>query len=213
MPKRIFDVISSISGLIILSPLILIISILVKTTSKGPIIYKGIRVGLHGKPFKMFKFRSMVENADKIGGSSTAGDDPRLTETCKFLRRHKLDEIPQLINVLKGDMSLVGPRPEVQYYVDTMTEEEKNTILSTKPGITDWASIWDLHEEEVLRGSNNPEKDYLEKILPEKIRLQIKYVNERTFFKDISIIFSTIFRVFKQPKRPEHTKKILKKSC
>jgi lipopolysaccharide/colanic/teichoic acid biosynthesis glycosyltransferase len=213
MPKRIFDVISSISGLIILSPLILIISILVKTTSKGPIIYKGIRVGLHGKPFKMFKFRSMVENADKIGGSSTAGDDPRLTETGKFLRRHKLDEIPQLINVLKGDMSLVGPRPEVQYYVDTMTEEEKNTILSTKPGITDWASIWDLHEEEVLRGSNNPEKDYLEKILPEKIRLQIKYVNERTFFKDISIIFSTIFRVFKQPKRPEHTKKILKKSC
>ena len=213
MPKRIFDVISSISGLIILSPLILIISILVKTTSKGPIIYKGIRVGLHGKPFKMFKFRSMVENADKIGGSSTAGDDPRLTETVKFLRRHKLDEIPQLINVLKGDMSLVGPRPEVQYYVDTMTEEEKNTILSTKPGITDWASIWDLHEEEVLRGSNNPEKDYLEKILPEKIRLQIKYVNERTFFKDISIIFSTIFRVFKQPKRPEHTKKILKKSC
>jgi lipopolysaccharide/colanic/teichoic acid biosynthesis glycosyltransferase len=155
----------------------------------------------------------MVENADKIGGSSTAGDDPRLTETGKFLRRHKLDEIPQLINVLKGDMSLVGPRPEVQYYVDTMTEEEKNTILSTKPGITDWASIWDLHEEEVLRGSNNPEKDYLEKILPEKIRLQIKYVNERTFFKDISIIFSTIFRVFKQPKRPEHTKKILKKSC
>ena len=129
MPKRIFDVISSISGLIILSPLILIISILVKTTSKGPIIYKGIRVGLHGKPFKMFKFRSMVENADKIGGSSTAGDDPRLTETGKFLRRHKLDEIPQLINVLKGDMSLVGPRPEVQYYVDTMTEEEKNTIL------------------------------------------------------------------------------------
>ena len=213
MPKRIFDVISSISGLIILSPLILIISILVKTTSKGHIIYKGIRVGLHGKPFKMFKFRSMVENADKIGGSSTAGDDPRLTETGKFLRRHKLDEIPQLINVLKGDMSLVGPRPEVQYYVDTMTEEEKNTILSTKPGITDWASIWDLHEEEVLRGSNNPEKDYLEKILPEKIRLQIKYVNERTFFKDISIIFSTIFRVFKQPKRPEHTKKILKKSC
>ena len=196
MAKRLFDVIFSFLGLIMLLPLLLVIAVIIKITSPGPVFYRGERVGKDGKVFRIFKFRTMVANADKIGGFSTAGDDPRLTKVGKFLKRFQLDELPQLINVLKGEMSLVGPRPEVPFYVNMMTEEERKIILSIKPGITDWASLWNFHEGEVLRGSADPEKDYMEKIRPKKLRLQIKYVKERTFWTDIKIILKTILKIF-----------------
>ncbi len=139
----------------------------------------------------------MVVNAEELGGSSTANNDPRITKTGKFLRKVKLDELPQLINVFKGEMSFVGPRPEVQHYVNMFTEEEKS-ILSVRPGITDWASLWNPDEGSVLAGSLDPEKTYMEKIRPEKIRLQLKYVNERSFFKDIKILFLTFGAIVKK---------------
>lgn len=197
MIKRLFDIISSFCGLVMTFPLFALLAILIKLDSKGPVLYDGARVGRNGKVFKMLKFRSMVSNADKIGGPSTAGDDPRLTKTGVFLKKYQLDELPQLIHVLKGDMSLVGPRPEVPVYVDMMSEEERKNILSVRPGITDWASLWNFHESEVLQGSIDPERTYLEKIRPEKIRLQLKYVKERSFMVDLRIIFQTVLKVFK----------------
>ena len=195
--KRLFDIIASLLGLIILSPLILVISIFVKTTSRGSIFYKGTRVGLYGKLFKILKFRSMAENADKIGGGITSYNDKRITKTGKWLRYYKLDEIPQLLNVLKGDMSIVGPRPEIQFYVDKIPIKDRSIILSVKPGISDWASLRGFHEDEKLKDSKDYEKDYLEKILPKKIHFQVKYVKDRTFLKDIRIMFLTIYRIFK----------------
>lgn len=195
--KRLFDIFFSIIGLIIVSPLFIIIVLAIKLSSPGPVFYKGERIGRNGKPFKMYKFRTMVINADKMGGPSTASDDPRLTKIGLFLKKFQLDEIPQLINVLKGDMSFVGPRPEVKMYVDMMTEEEKKLILSVRPGMTDYASLWNFREGEILKGSEDPEKEYLAKIRPEKIRLQIKYVKERNFLEDILIIIRTVSKIFK----------------
>ena len=136
-------------------------------------------------------------NAEKIGCSSTADDDPRITKIGKFVRKYKLDELPQLINVLKGEMSFVGPRPEVQHYVNMFTKEEKS-ILMVSPGITDWASLWNSDEGAILAGSPDPERTYMEEIRPEKIRLQLKYVKERSFFTDISIILQTISKIIKR---------------
>ena len=192
--KRIFDIIVSFMGLIVLSPLFITIAILIKRDSKGPIIYRGKRVGRFGKPFEIYKFRTMVVNADKIGGPSTAADDVRLTRIAGFLKKYQLDELPQLINVLKGEMSLVGPRPEVEVYVNMFTEEEK-AILAVQQGMTDYASLWDFHEGEILRGSDDPEKTYLEKIRPEKIRLQMKYARDHSFIIDIKIILKTLWKV------------------
>ncbi len=197
MIKRIFDFIVSLIGLILLSPVLLITVLVIKGDSSGPVFYLAKRVGKNGKIFTMYKFRTMVINADKIGGPSTPIDDPRLTKIGKTLKKFQLDELPQLINVLKGDMSLVGPRPEVPFYVEMMTEEEKRIILSVRPGMTDWASLWNFHEGDVLKGSPDPEKTYQEKIRPEKIHLQIKYVKERTFLKDIGIIVKTGMRILK----------------
>jgi len=197
MLKRLFDIFFSFLGLILLLPLFLIIAVLVKIFSPGPVFYKSVRVGKNGKLFKMYKFRTMVVEADKTGGPSTAADDPRLTKIGKFLKKFQLDELPQLVNVLKGDMSLVGPRPEVPLYVDMMTKEEKNVILSVRPGMTDLASLWNFHEGEILKGASDPEKVYMEKIRPKKIRLQIKYVKERNFLMDLKIILKTIFKIFK----------------
>jgi lipopolysaccharide/colanic/teichoic acid biosynthesis glycosyltransferase len=197
MFKRVFDIIFSFFGLVIISPLLLLIAVVIKITSPGPVFYRGKRVGRGGKIFKIYKFRTMVPNADKIGGPSTASDDPRLIKIGKFLKKFQLDELPQLINVLKGEMSFVGPRPEVPFYVDKMTEEEKSIILSVRPGMTDWASLWNFHEGEVLKGSPDPEKAYQEKIWPKKKRLQIKYVKERSFWIDIKIILKTILKIFK----------------
>jgi lipopolysaccharide/colanic/teichoic acid biosynthesis glycosyltransferase len=196
MIKRIFDAILSLVGLLITSPLFLAVAIMVKRSSPGPVFFKGERIGKNGKSFRMYKFRTMVDNAERMGGPSTASDDPRLTKIGNFLKRFQLDELPQLINVIKGEMSFVGPRPEVPFYVDMMTKEEKSTILSVPPGMTDLASLWDFHEGEILKGSSDPEKAYQEKIRPEKIRLQMEYVRKRSFWLDVKIIFKTIFKIF-----------------
>lgn len=194
--KRIFDIIFSFIGLIVSLPVLIFVALWIKLDSKGPVFYRGTRIGRNSKLFKMFKFRTMVVNADKLGGPSTASDDPRLTKVGNFLKKYQLDELPQLIDVLIGNMSLVGPRPEVPFYVDMMTEEEKKIILSVRPGITDLASLWDFHEGEILKGSPDPEKTYQEKIRPEKLRLQIKYVKERSFLGDIKIIMETVKKIF-----------------
>lgn len=199
LKKRFFDLCFSFFGLILLSPVGGLISLLVKLDSNGSLFYRGVRVGLHGKPFRIFKFRTMVKDAEKLGASSTSDDDKRITQIGRFLRKYKLDELPQLINVLKGDMSLVGPRPEVKYYVDMFNEEER-TILSVRPGITDWASIWNPDEGELLKGSADPDKDYLEKIRPEKIRLQLKYVQKQSFLTDLKIIFQTLWVMMNKEK-------------
>jgi lipopolysaccharide/colanic/teichoic acid biosynthesis glycosyltransferase len=196
MLKRAFDFVSSLIGLILVSPILVTIAILIKKEDKGPVFYRGVRVGRFGKLFRIFKFRTMVVNAEKLGGPSTADDDPRITKVGKFIRKFKVDELPQLINVLKGEMSVVGPRPEVQMYVDMFAEEEK-AILSVRPGITDWASIWNPDEGAILAGSPDPEKTYMEKIRPEKIRLQLKYVRERSFWNDLKIIAQTIIAIIK----------------
>lgn len=196
MPKRLFDIIVSFVGLVITAPLLVIIAFLIKITSPGPVFFKGERVGKNEKPFKIYKFRTMVADAEKLGGPSTAIDDARLTKIGLFLKKYQLDELPQLINVLEGEMSLVGPRPEVPFYVNMMTDSEKMIILSVQPGMTDLASLWDFHEGEVLKGSPDPEKTYMEKIRPEKIRLQIEYVKSRSFWLDIKIIFKTILKIF-----------------
>lgn len=196
MAKRLLDILGSFIGLVIFSPLFLAVGIAIKLTSPGPVFYKGARVGKEGKRFRMYKFRSMVPNAEKLGGPSTPGDDPRLTSIGTFMKKYQIDELPQLINVFKGEMSLVGPRPEVPFYVDKMTEEEKRVILSVTPGITDWASLWNFHEGEILQGTPDPEQAYQEKILPKKRELQMKYVKERTFWQDIKIIFRTVLRIF-----------------
>ena len=194
--KRVFDIFFSTLGIIIASPIFLLVVILIKRGSPGPVFYIADRIGKDGVPFKMYKFRTMVINADKIGGPSTASDDPRLTKIGLFLKKYQLDELPQLFNVLKGDMSLVGPRPEVKLYVDMMTDSEKEKILSVRPGLSDFASLWDFHEGEALKGSADPEKEYMEKIRPEKLRLQMKYVDEKSMATDIKIIFQTILRIF-----------------
>ena len=196
MLKRLFDIVFSLFGLILVCPLLLVIAVLIKLESPGQAFYRGERVAKNGKPFKIFKFRTMVLNAEKLGGPSTAGDDPRLLKIGLFLKKYQLDELPQLINVLKGEMSLVGPRPEVKMYVDMMTDEEKRVILSVKPGMTDLASLWNFHESEILKGSPNPEKTYMEKIRPQKIKLQLEYVKNRAFLLDLKIILKTIIKLF-----------------
>ncbi len=192
MLKRLFDITVSFVGLVVLSLLFLGIAILIKLDSKGPVFYKGVRVGRFREPFRMYKFRTMVVEAEKLGGLDTPADDPRITRVGEFLRsRYQLDELPQLINILKGGMSFVGPRPEVPERVALYSEEEK-AVLSVRPGLTDYASIWNPNEGEILRGSQDPEKDYMEKIRPEKIRLQLEYVRNHSFWIDIRIILQTL---------------------
>jgi len=196
LAKRAFDAAVAAIGLVVLSPVLAAISIAIKAGSPGPLVYRGKRVGLNGDTFEMLKFRTMVVDADKIGGSSTPEDDPRVTPIGKKLRRYKLDELPQLINVLKGDMSFVGPRPQVQWAVDLYTPEERE-ILKVRPGITDEASLRFSNEAEILKGSKDPDKDYIEKIHPEKMRLSLEYVRNRSFSGDLSIIARTAQAIFK----------------
>ncbi|HNQ50825.1 MAG TPA: sugar transferase [Candidatus Omnitrophota bacterium] len=195
--KRTCDILFSCAGILLLLPLYAVIAFLIKREDGGPVLYNGIRTGLGGTKFRMHKFRTMVVNADRIGGASSANDDPRITRIGRKLRSCKLDELPQLFNVLKGEMSFVGPRPEVPFYTDMFTEEEKK-ILSVRPGITDWASLWNSNEGVILAGSIDPEKTYMEKIRPEKIRLQLQYVRERSLPVDFSIIISTIAKIIKK---------------
>lgn len=191
MAKRFFDIVAAVGGLLFLSPFLFFIALRIRREDGSPVFYRGERVGLFGKFFRIFKFRTMVVDAEKLGTSSTSDDDARITRVGKFLRKYKLDELPQLINVLVGDMSLVGPRPEVRKFTDLYTDEEK-VILTVRPGITDWASLWNPNEGALLKGSVDPDKDYMEKIRPEKIRLQLKYVRERSFWTDVKIIFLTL---------------------
>lgn len=196
LPKRMFDLLFASGGLVVLSPLLFVIALMIKLSSPGPIFYKGTRVGKGGKLFQMYKFRTMVINADTIGGSSTPDDDPRITPVGRWLRRHKLDELPQLINVFKGEMSFVGPRPQVKWAVDLYTPEQR-LVLTVLPGITDYASLNFPNEGEILKGSSDPDKDYMEKIHPEKMRLSIEYVRNRSFWLDVSLILQTIKTIVK----------------
>lgn len=193
MAKRLFDIVVSFVGLTLASPVLLGLAIAIKLESRGPVFYRGVRVGRFGKPFRIFKFRSMVVNAEALGGSSTSGTDTRVTRVGAFVRKFKLDELPQLINVLVGNMSLVGPRPQVQWAVDLFTPEERQ-ILELRPGITDWASIKFSDEGGILERSGiaDPDVAYMKLIHPEKTRLQLKYLRERTFWGDLIIIFTTI---------------------
>ena len=189
--KRLIDFAVALVGLIILSPVLLGIAVWVKATSPGPVLYGGRRIGKNGQAFRMLKFRTMVANADKIGGSSTAADDARLTAPGRVLRRYKLDELPQLLNVLRGDMSFVGPRPQVEWAVNLYTPEERG-LLTVRPGITDFASLRFRNEGEILRGSVDPDRDYLEKIAPHKIRLGLYYVRHYSLAVDLKILAATL---------------------
>ena len=195
MLKRIFDITLSLFGLIILLPFMLIIAILIKIDSKGPVFFKQIRVTKNGKEFKIFKYRTMRVGSDKYS-QITVGKDGRITKIGSFLRKYKLDEIPQLINVLIGDMSLVGPRPEVPKYVALYTDEQKE-ILKVRAGITDYASIEFSDENDLLASEEDPEKAYIEKIMPRKIELNKKYLSEISVMTDIKIILLTIKKILK----------------
>lgn len=194
--KRSFDLISSLIGFIILLPIFLIISLLIKIDSKGPILFKQKRVGKDGSIFEILKFRTMVVNAEKLGKQITVGKDNRITKVGKNLRKYKLDELPQLINVIKGDMSLVGPRPEVPKYVDLYNNEQKK-VLSVRPGITDYASLKYSDENQLLGTVDNPEKYYIEVIMQDKLALNLEYIKNNNAFNDILIIFKTIIKCLK----------------
>ena len=191
---RFFDFILSLVGLVVLAPIFIVLAIWIKIDSKGPVFYKQVRVGQNGIDFGLFKFRSMVVDADKKGLITVGGRDPRITRSGYFIRKYKLDELPQLINVLLGDMSLVGPRPEVRKYVELYTDEQQK-VLSVKPGITDYASIEYMDENEVLGESNDPEKTYIEEIMPEKIKYNMKYIQNKNVSEYFKIIFLTLLKI------------------
>ncbi len=194
--KRIFDIVASGCGLIVLSPLFLILAIWIRLDSKGPVFYRQVRVGRGNKDFRIFKFRSMRLGSDSGSLVTIGGHDPRITRSGYLLRKFKLDELPQLINVFIGDMSLVGPRPEVRHYVDYWTTEQMR-VLDVRPGITDPASIRFINENELLEKADNPEKYYIEVIMQEKIKLYLEYVDKAGFWHDIKLIFQTIKVIFK----------------
>lgn len=190
--KRLFDITASFFGIIILSPLLIFIGLWVGLSSKGGVFYKQIRVGKNNKDFKLYKFRSMRVNSDKQGLLTVGSKDSRITKAGYFIRKYKIDELPQLFNVLKGDMSFVGPRPEVRRYVDLYSKEQMK-VLRVRPGITDPASIKYRNENDILSSQSNPEEYYIQHIMPDKLKINIDYINTQTFIKDIKIIFQTIF--------------------
>jgi len=193
--KRLLDVVLSLVGLLVIAPILAALVVWIRLDSKGPAFYRGLRAGRWGRPFLILKLRTMAENAEQLGGAETASDDPRITRAGRFLRQYKLDEFPQLFNVLKGDMSLVGPRPEVLDEVVCYTSQEQK-VLRIQPGITDWASLKFHHEGEILRGSQDPHRTYHEKIRPEKLRLQLQYVQSHTVLTDCWIICRTFRAIF-----------------
>jgi lipopolysaccharide/colanic/teichoic acid biosynthesis glycosyltransferase len=195
LAKRLFDIFFSIIGLLCISPVLLVLAILISLDSKGGIFYKQVRIGKNLAPFKLFKFRSMHTNADKKGLLTVGHKDSRITKIGYYIRKYKLDELPQLINVLIGDMSFVGPRPEVEKYVKLYNQEQLN-VFKVKPGITDWASIKYVHENEILAKSNDPEKTYIDEIMPAKLKLNLDYANNNNVWIDIKIILLTIKAIF-----------------
>jgi len=205
--KRILDVAVALVALTLLSPILLIIAIRIVATDGFPILYRGRRVGKGGESFDMLKFRTMVKNAESIGGSSTADDDQRITKVGRMLRRYKLDELPQLLNVVNGTMSLVGPRPQVAWAVDLYSPDERR-VLSVLPGITDYASVRFPDEGRILRGSKDPDADYMRLIHPEKMRLSLEYVDQRSMAVDLKVLFQTVAamaRSSSEPDDPEQT--------
>lgn len=195
--KRIFDIVASGLGLVVLSPIFLILAIWIKLDSKGPVFYRQVRVGRHNKDFRIFKFRSMRVGSDKGSLVTIGGHDPRITRSGYFIRKFKFDELPQLINVFIGDMSLVGPRPEVRHYVDYWTPEQMH-VLDVRPGITDPASIKFRNENELMEQAEYPEKYYIEVIMQEKIKLYLDYVEKHSFLYDIGLIFKTFWVIIKE---------------
>jgi len=195
--KRLFDLVFSLTGLLLLSPVLLLIAILIKLDSPGPVFFRQVRVGRGNVPFRIHKFRTMQSAIDTSGLQLTVGADPRITRTGRWLRKYKLDELPQLIDVLQGSMSLVGPRPEVPKYVEYYSREQKDIVLSVRPGITDNASIEYRDENDILAESDNPEQDYIEKILPVKLGYYLRYVAERSMIGDIAIILRTVRAIFR----------------
>jgi lipopolysaccharide/colanic/teichoic acid biosynthesis glycosyltransferase len=192
--KRIFDIVAAAAGLMLLSPLLAGIAWRIHREDGGPVFYRGERVGRGGQTFRIFKFRTMVVNAERLGGPSTPDNDPRLTRIGRQLRKYKLDELPQLFNVFLGEMSLVGPRPEVKRYTDMFSPEEQ-AILRVRPGITDWASIWNPDEGSILAGAEDPEQTYLELIRPTKLKLQLAYAKEQRLLTDLKIILVTLLAI------------------
>jgi len=196
MIKRLFDIVLSVFGLAVAGLPMLLIAVLIKLTDSGPVFYRQVRVGKDGKEFKIFKFRTMVVDADKIGAQITVGSDPRITRIGRFLRKTKLDELPQLLNVLGGSMSFVGPRPEVPKYVALYSPEQRR-VLSVRPGITDLASLKYRHESELLaQAGNDWERVYIEQVMPDKLRLNLEYIEKQSLWLDIKLIFKTLLRLF-----------------
>ena len=192
--RRLFDAVVAATGLLLLSPVLFIVAVAIKTTSPGPVLYRQERLGLLGRPFRIFKFRSMVSDADRLGGSLTVGGDCRVTPVGRFLRRHKIDELPQLLNVVLGDMSLVGPRPEVARYVD-MYPDSYRRILQVRPGITHRASLAFRNEEQLLAQSDDPDRLYVERVMPYKMMLYVEGLQQRSVLDDVRTIVDTVFNV------------------
>jgi lipopolysaccharide/colanic/teichoic acid biosynthesis glycosyltransferase len=195
MIKRLFDIVTSFIALVFLTPVFIFISIWILIDSRGGIIYRQVRVGKNKRDFLLIKFRSMRLGSDTKGLLTVGGRDPRITRAGYYLRKSKLDELPQLLNILAGRMSIVGPRPEVRKFVELYTNEQL-TVLDVRPGLTDFASIKYINESEILVESDDPEKTYIEIIMPAKLELNLKYIRERSLGKDIRIIFMTIGRMF-----------------
>ena len=195
MVKRTFDIFCSFFGLLVLSPLFIVIAILVATTSPGGVFYRQVRVGRNFRDFKILKFRSMRPDSDKKGLLTVGSKDSRVTKVGYFIRKYKIDELPQLINVFVGDMSFVGPRPEVPKYVEIYNEEQRK-VLSVRPGITDYASIEYRNENDILAKSDNPEQTYIDEVMPAKLQLNLRYISEMSLGVDLKIIFRTIFKIF-----------------
>jgi lipopolysaccharide/colanic/teichoic acid biosynthesis glycosyltransferase len=194
MIKRLFDISVSLLLLLLFLPLIIVIALIIKINSKGRIFYLQKRVGKDNIDFNIIKFRTMHEGSDKKGLLTIGGNDSRITPAGRLLRKYKLDELPQLFNVLSGEMSLVGPRPEVRKYVELYSEEQKR-VIGVKPGITDYASILYIGENEILGKSDNPEKEYIQTIMPEKLKLNLKYINNASLITDVKIILKTVIRI------------------
>lgn len=195
LAKRLMDLVLVIPGLLLLSPLFLIIALWIKLDTGGPVFFRQERIGRFGRPFRIYKFRTMVVDAEQRGLRITAGHDPRVTRSGRFLRASKLDELPQLLNVLKGEMSLVGPRPEVAEYVAHYPVALRDKVLSVPPGITDRASIEYRDESRLLAASDNPQQSYIEKILPRKLEYYVRYVDGRSLWGDVVLIFRTLLAI------------------
>ncbi len=195
--KRTFDIVSCTLAVLLLFPFGLLIALCIVCGSKGGVFYRQVRVGKDGKDFKLLKFRTMRPNADRQGLLITVGNDQRITRIGGFLRKYKIDELPQLLNIIKGDMSVVGPRPEVRRYVE-LYDERQRRVLTVRPGLTDYASLKYISESELLAKSDDPEKTYIEEIMPAKLELNLQYIDNQSLKEDLKLIFQTLFSIFKK---------------